>query len=346
MRRAVVLFVALVWCSAANAAETFDALRSGDWRGGAYWNPHNGNFSHCALTAPFRDGVTYGFSLSHERRLLLLVGAENWRAGVRSKHLRVPLLVDKRRLGDFQARPFGTRFLSVDLGRDSTALEPLRRGRTLSIDLPGRKLTFALSGSARALADMTSCVNNGIAVTKAPDTNKFGRTGSETGGESSADKNARVDDRNRLITLLASAGVKDPYFLSESRLSKYQTITDMWVAGGVIGFRSKLHAPGNDDGGFAVQSMMTRIAGTCDNATVTGLPPAEKAGAVRLRDGHVWCGNGDDMRAIYVTAILRATGKTELFGHLGKGRGGAAAAQRSQEGIRQALISEKMPRAQ
>jgi hypothetical protein len=148
---------------AAPAKPTKPGVPKGDWK----VQPQvftDGSFKMCAVAAEFDNNLHLLFlrnPTKHTQMVLGIPGAQmptGQRTGVK-------LSIDgkvTRELGAIVSQPNA---LAIGLGDDAELMKALGSGSVLSIEVPGDTATFQLKGTTKALSDLGSCVDQGVAGT-------------------------------------------------------------------------------------------------------------------------------------------------------------------------------------
>jgi hypothetical protein len=132
------------------------AFESGNWQGVAYAHDVTGEFSHCAISAPYRSGDTLFFGVT--RDATVTVGIMGPALGLRDgETFPVILQVDRRRPLQAVATAAGDDFAWLEIEDFSAAMDAFRRGFVLTIFGQGREGQYNLDGTFRALEATRQC---------------------------------------------------------------------------------------------------------------------------------------------------------------------------------------------
>lgn len=138
-------------------AEEIDRFQVENWIGGAY-SDDSGGFSHCTISAEYRDGSTLMFSIAKTR---------TWAMGVYDTKLKVEtgkaypvtFAVDnfgKRRV---DAQAIAPHQVLLALAEDDALFDEFRKGYRLTMVTGKRTWRFQLQGTADALTRLKECAD-------------------------------------------------------------------------------------------------------------------------------------------------------------------------------------------
>lgn len=142
------------WSPGAAADGAVQEFGFGDWAGRAYFDD-SGRYESCALYQASRLDSRLFLSLADGQLAIVLVNP-SWDLPVGDEH-PVTLLVDDLWIRKAVARIGAETGTGIDLGRDDEAIDALRRGRSLTIQMSERTFHFGLDGSSAAIALMQDC---------------------------------------------------------------------------------------------------------------------------------------------------------------------------------------------
>jgi hypothetical protein len=157
------LFAPLLLASAAALAAD-SGFVSGVWRGEAHYD-QEGKFQDCTMTAESERGVLLGFIISKDFTWGLVL-ADEGRALVVGAAVQVTLLIDAREPVAAVAKVVDPHGILIPLENSEQMLEALRQGKVLTIVTGGVKVSFNLTGTSDAIAELAACVTDHLDTEK------------------------------------------------------------------------------------------------------------------------------------------------------------------------------------
>jgi hypothetical protein len=132
------------------------AFVSGVWQGEANYDS-DGNFRDCTMTAQSEGGILLGFVISKDFDWGLVLADEDREFEVGSTHA-VILLVDSRDPIPALAKVVDPHGILIPLEDSGPVIEAMRDGRVLTIQTEGMDVSFKLTGTRDAIAELAACV--------------------------------------------------------------------------------------------------------------------------------------------------------------------------------------------
>jgi hypothetical protein len=129
---------------------------SGVWKGEANYDS-DGNFRDCTMTAQSENGVLLGFVISKDFDWGLVLADEGREFEVGSTHA-VILLVDSRDPIPALAKVVDPHGILIPLENSNPVIEAMREGKVLTIQTAGMTVSFKLTGTRDAIAELAACV--------------------------------------------------------------------------------------------------------------------------------------------------------------------------------------------
>lgn len=125
------------------------------WSMGAYTD-NGGQFSHCAMSTPYKSGITMYFSIS---------GNYSWRVGWSHKQWQlkkgqsVPIAVYVDGVGphNLQAMAVNTEMALAELPAKGAVFDLMRKGYNMKVYAEGQTYGFNLDGTYAALTEVLAC---------------------------------------------------------------------------------------------------------------------------------------------------------------------------------------------
>jgi hypothetical protein len=129
---------------------------SGVWQGEANYDS-DGSFRDCTMTAQSESGVLLGFVISKDFDWGLVLADEEREFEVGSTHA-VLLLVDSRDPIPALAKVVDPHGILIPLEDSGPVIEAMREGKALTIQTEGMTVSFKLTGTRDAIAQLAACV--------------------------------------------------------------------------------------------------------------------------------------------------------------------------------------------
>ncbi|MFJ5370481.1 hypothetical protein ACIPIA_14775, partial [Bosea sp. CER48] len=162
MRAAALALICLLPLSA-QAAGPFGKIVVGNWSGGTFTNDQTGAFSHCAVSARYKSGVTMLTSVTAQYSWLLGFTKPNWtlRTG---ETLKLRLVFDRSSTIDVTANIKSPTLLTIAMPAQSALISAFRQGRYLELVANDARYTFALTSTGEMLPALVECVKQSANV--------------------------------------------------------------------------------------------------------------------------------------------------------------------------------------
>ena len=137
------------------------------WDISAYTYDATGKFSHCAMSAPYKSGITMYFSVS---------GNYTWRVGWshaswqfnKGQEVDISVYVDDVGPYNLRAVAVGKDMALAELPPKSSVFDVMRRGYRMMVYAAGNKYGFNLDGTYAALTEILACASRQTGVASAP----------------------------------------------------------------------------------------------------------------------------------------------------------------------------------
>ena len=150
----------------------------GNWSGGAYTNDASGAFTHCVVSAAYKSGDTLLFSLTREGEVGVGVTSPNLNLNPGSQ-FPVALYVDRQQPFYGTATASDVDFAAIFLPDLERALSAFKKGRMLVVEAQGLRGSYDLTGTFRALDQVTNCAIKYYNYAQAPTRNQHLSTNSD-----------------------------------------------------------------------------------------------------------------------------------------------------------------------
>jgi len=150
------LFAPFLMAALASSGMQQAGFASGVWKGDANYDV-DGYFTDCTMTAQSEHGVLLGFVISkdYDWGLVLADDTREFEVGTTQAVL---LLIDARDPISAIAKVVDAHGIVIPLEDSDPVLEALRQGKVLTIVAQGAKVSFKLTGTKDAIADLAACV--------------------------------------------------------------------------------------------------------------------------------------------------------------------------------------------
>jgi hypothetical protein len=136
------------------------AFISGVWQGDANYDA-DGKFSDCTMTAQADSGILIGFVISKHFDWGLVL-ADETRTFKLGETEAVVLRIDQRDPILAIAKVVDVHGIVIPLKDSDPVLEALREGKVLTIVAKEAKISFKLTGTKEAIAELAACVTEHI----------------------------------------------------------------------------------------------------------------------------------------------------------------------------------------
>jgi hypothetical protein len=136
------------------------AFISGVWQGDANYGA-DGKFSDCTMTAQADSGILIGFVISKDFDWGLVL-ADETRTFKVGESEPVVLLVDQRDPIPAIAKVVDVHGIVIPLEDSAPVLSALREAKVLTIVAKEAKISFKLTGTKEAIAELAACVTEHI----------------------------------------------------------------------------------------------------------------------------------------------------------------------------------------
>lgn len=162
MRAAVVALTCLLSLPA-GAAGPFGKIVVGNWSGGTFTNDRTGEFSHCAVSARYKSGVTMLTSVTAQYSWMLGFSKPDWTLKT-GETLNLRLVFDRSRTIDVTANIKAPTLVTIAMPAQSSLINAFRQGRYLELVANDARYTFALTSTGEMLPALVECVKQSAHV--------------------------------------------------------------------------------------------------------------------------------------------------------------------------------------
>ena len=155
--RAAALALTCLLSLPAHAAGPFGKIVVGNWSGGTFTNDATGAFSHCAVSARYKSGVTMLTSVTAQFAWLLGFSRPEWKLKT-GETLKLRLVFDRSSTIDVVANIKSPTLVTIAMPAQSALIEAFRQGRYLELVANDARYTFALTSTGEMLPALVECV--------------------------------------------------------------------------------------------------------------------------------------------------------------------------------------------
>ena len=125
------------------------------WYIGAY--DSQGKFTHCAMSTPYKSGITMYFSISRDYSWRVGWSHEAWRFA-KGQSVDLAVYVDGVGPYSLKATAINETMALAELPSNGTVFDLMRKGLQMKVYAEGRTYGFNLDGTYAALTEILNCV--------------------------------------------------------------------------------------------------------------------------------------------------------------------------------------------
>lgn len=168
MKRALALALVAACCWQASAtAETIPGSRMSvaGWALSAH--DRNGKFSHCAIAATYKSGITMVFSVSDNYSWRVGWAHDAWRF-TKGQGVEISLFVDNQGPFPLRASAATEKLALAELPAKEELFDVMRKGNRMTVRAQGNTYAFNLDGTYAALTEVLNCTSRYAGVAPTP----------------------------------------------------------------------------------------------------------------------------------------------------------------------------------
>ena len=307
---AMAVLAATFFLTCAAPAATMRNFRVGDWLAGAYSNDSTREFSHCAASGVYGNGISVLFSINRDFHWSMGFANPGWK--LRSGEVfDIAFTVDDMQPIMAKGHVIKNLLVEVHLDESSELFARFRRGRVLRVAGANQVFTFNLTGTSQLLPALLACAANRGAATQTA-ANPF-----ETRAAKSSPSNGGSPDRARetaeatalAANLLSAAGMTGFTLLGPSDYPEFKGDA-RWVQGDVLGtINVILNVPPGEFKNIPAY-LIGDGAKACKGTFFSGALPEEAADIGRV---FTTCQVGSDTSTSYYLVVPRRAGGAYLI---------------------------------
>ncbi len=168
--RLPILLAAALLSSPAMADGPFSRFSVGNWAGGAFTNSESGQFSHCAVSASYKSGVTMHASVTAAFGWNLGFSNPNWTLKV-GDTIPLELVFDRSDVVRIDGKALQPKLVVISMPANSGIIRAFRGAQYLEASALGSRYTFVLTSTSRMLPALVDCVKQNANLKVAPSGN-------------------------------------------------------------------------------------------------------------------------------------------------------------------------------
>lgn len=208
--RTLVVALSFLLALPAMAAGPFGQIVVGNWSGGSFTNDATGRFSHCAVSASYKNGVRMLTSVTSSFTWVLGFSKPEWRLKPGTT-LRLRLTFDRRETITVTASAKTPTLLTITMPADSALIRAFRQGHYLELIANDARYTFALTSTGEMLPALVECVRQsghvtGPVVPDAPGRAEDPRNAAERAEKKAVLEKSRDLIRSRMLACIGKEG--------------------------------------------------------------------------------------------------------------------------------------------
>jgi hypothetical protein len=295
------------------------------WRLAAYTHESTGKFSHCAISAPYRSGISMLFAVSDNFSWRVGWVHEGWHLQI-GQSVEIELYFDGSGPYRVTAKATTNRLVLAELASTAAIFDAFRKGYVLTVRALGNRYAFNLDGTYAALTEVVDCTRR---YANAPSTTPPPMTGAKLPSPRPA-LEVTAEQRLEATTVVAN-------ILGQGELSNFKILTAkerkelddkgsleswhvIWRADDVIGMLRIVPKGLGASSNELATSMLADDARACKGSFASGSTPDEGGrNAVRLFTA---CNDKAGSFETRYTVVPLDDGMQYVFGTIGKSRDG------------------------
>ncbi len=208
LKKTVVALGLTLGAATATYAGTIEKYSVRDWDIFAYNDDSTKDFSHCAMAASYKNGVTLIFFIDKDKKWYMGLANSKWTLTPGSQY-SFSVNLDGAVGSNWQGVAATTNTLRVPLPGSTTLFEQFSRSNLLTVTAPYGTFRFELSNSRAALDAVAACTARHIAA-EPPPANPFERrpTAPQSAGVSEAFYSEGAIVMTNMLSTIGSTGHK------------------------------------------------------------------------------------------------------------------------------------------
>jgi len=324
LRNKLVWFSGLAIAALVLCGQAF-AFKSGNWDGDAN-NDDNGKFRDCTMLAEYNSGISLAFIITRDFDWGLVLANDKWNLEVGSTQ-EVTLAVDQRRPIPSTTKAVDAHGLLISLENTGPVVDAMRHGKLLNIVTDSGNVSFRLSGTQKAIAQLAGCVTDHIEAEKANSGDQaFAALESKPkpSGEGSQNQNqTRLFTSSEAVVfasnLLASAGITG-YQMMDPAKNPMPNFDAVWTyQNGIMGAIAGYKDMGTADLDEAASVVMADDSKSCKGDFASGKKQSSPADTIGVKRLFTACRTDDSSLEIHYTLLKTDSGHLIQIAHMKMG---------------------------
>ena len=300
------------------ASPTFgrDNFRSGSWGGAAY--PEDGGpFSHCAMIASYKSGISMLFSIDRAYNFKIGFVSAAWSLR-KGDAYDVTYFIDGSRPYVAKATAISESAVTIDIPDTTDLFRRFKSGYVLTVEAVGSRFKFNLDGTYVALNELLSCTarNTETAAGGAASggSNPFGKAAPALPTQpATSSAEARVSATAFVANLLNRAGLSQYEIMTGAEIPDFLRIYDVvWKGTGVFGML-RIVGPGQYQSvDQLAAAVIAKDSSECKGAFATGSQTIPASQGLTLRQLFTACEGDNKLYLVRTLVPLRSGGFYEI----------------------------------
>lgn len=314
--------VVVASCQGTASADQIPGSRSvvAGWSVAAY--ERNGKFSHCAMSAPYKSGITMVFSVSDNFSWRVGWGHDAWRFK-KGQGVDLTVFVDDTGPLTLRAEAATESLAIAELPAKAALFDLMRKGYRMTVRALGNTYAFNLDGTYAGLSEIVACAGRYSAVASAPSSPPAPIAPRSVSKSSTVGVTAeqRLEATKIVANILAQGEMSGFRILTANEIAElrddYFTKSDVvWKADGVIGTLRIFPSSSGVDARQIATNVVANDVKACKGQFVSGSVKDEKSPrVVRMFTG---CQENKDNFELRYTVVPVEDGSFYLFATMSK----------------------------
>jgi hypothetical protein len=260
---------------------------SGNWRGAAYDTASR--FSHCAMSAGYKSGITMFFSVSENWTWRIGWAHRDWKLPA-GREIPITVSIDSFPPRQMLARVQRPDFALAELPAKIDIFDLFRKGYSLAVFAEGQRYAFNLDGTYAALTTLLQCVSQNRQFAASPPakpTTAIPVSPPTPANSPRATAEQRLEATKMVANIMAQADLPGFRMLSDGEVKAIgndflNSVDLVWQAEGVLGtLRVLPKEPGKNIDDIASQ-ILAEDSKACKGTFASGFTADDAGNAKRM----------------------------------------------------------------
>ncbi len=297
------------------------------WRLSAYMSDSTGKFTHCAISAPYRSGISMIFAVSDDFSWRVGWTAEGWNLQT-GQSVDLEMYFDG--IGPYRvtAKATTARLVLAELSGTTAIFDAFRKGYVLTVRTLGNKYAFNLDGTYAALSEVLDCARR---YANAPSLAPPPMTGARPSvapspGLAAVTAEQKIEATTLVANILGQGDLANFKILTAKERKElddkgaFESWHVIWHADGVLGMLRIVPKGLVKSSSELATTLLADDARGCKGKFASGTTPdGDGRNVVRLFTA---CNEKSDSYEIRYTVVPLDDGGQYVFGTIGKSRDG------------------------